>query len=153
MSIFTQTTQNWYCVKNSSITDYITVYCRVLQTPGVSHFVLTHGSPVSHVFDDSIISISAPCCLNKLVLPPCVSSASCPIHLMRTFLLGLSSQDAGPHGASTDSQPTLAQSLVSDLWLPTGPSAPSLPSQSLLPVVPVVIFVPGPGIFVWLLAL
>lgn len=70
MSIFIQTTQNWYCVKNSSIADYVTVYCRVLQTSGVSHFVLTHGSPVSHVFDDSIISISAPCCLNKLVLPP-----------------------------------------------------------------------------------
>lgn len=72
---------------------------------------------------------------------------------MRTFLLSLSSQDAGPHGVSTESQPTLAQSLVSDLWLPTGPFAPALPSQSLLPVVPVVILALGSGIFVWLLAL
>lgn len=152
MSIFIQTTQNWYCVKNSSITDYVAVYCRVLQTSGVSHFVLTHASPVIHVFDDSVISISAPCCLNKLVPPPCVSSASCPIRLMCTFLLGLSSQDTGPHGVSTESQPTLIQSLVSGLWLPTCPST-ALPSQSLLPVVPVVILARGPGIFVCLLAL
>lgn len=47
------------------------------------------GCPVSHVLDDSILPIAAPCYLDKLAPQACVPSTSCPIHLVSTFLLSL----------------------------------------------------------------